>query len=72
MTVWGEVFIIIVEFGVPVKLVGLIKICLNEMYSDVWIGKNSRLNLGNACYHSVQNILSSCVLTKKRLKYTKL
>jgi hypothetical protein len=23
-----------------------------------------RLNLGNACYHSVQNLLSSCLLSK--------
>jgi hypothetical protein len=25
-------------------------------------GINSRLNLGNACYHSVQSVLSSCLL----------
>jgi hypothetical protein len=25
---------------------------------------NCRLNSGNACYHSVQNLLSSCLLTK--------
>jgi hypothetical protein len=24
----------------------------------------SRLNLGNACYHAVQNLLSSCVLSR--------
>jgi hypothetical protein len=24
----------------------------------------SRLNSGNACYHSVQNLLSSCLLSK--------
>jgi hypothetical protein len=23
-----------------------------------------RLNLGNACYHSLQNLLSSCLLSK--------
>jgi hypothetical protein len=31
---------IIIEFGIPRKLVGLIKMCLNETYSTVRIGKN--------------------------------
>jgi hypothetical protein len=31
---------ILIEFGVPMKLVGLIKMCLNEMYSKVRIGKH--------------------------------
>jgi hypothetical protein len=26
-----------------------------------------RLNSGNACYHSVQNLLSSCLLSKKKM-----
>jgi hypothetical protein len=30
---------ILIEFGIPRKLVGLIKICLNETYSRVRIGK---------------------------------
>jgi hypothetical protein len=30
---------ILIEFGVPMKLVRLIKICLNETYSKVRIGK---------------------------------
>jgi hypothetical protein len=29
-----------IEFGVPMKLVSLIKICLNEMYTKVRIGKH--------------------------------
>jgi hypothetical protein len=29
-----------IEFGIPRKLVGLIKMCLNETYSRVHIGKN--------------------------------
>jgi hypothetical protein len=29
-----------IEFGVPMNLVRLIKICLNEMYSKVRIGKH--------------------------------
>jgi len=31
---------ILIEFGVPKKLVRLIKMCLNETYSRVWVGKN--------------------------------
>ena len=33
-------YIIIIEFGIPRKLVRLIKMCLTEMYSRVWVGKN--------------------------------
>jgi hypothetical protein len=29
-----------VEFGIPMKLVRLIKMCLREMYSRVWVGKH--------------------------------
>jgi hypothetical protein len=29
---------ILIEFGMPMKLVRLIKMCLNEIYSDVSIG----------------------------------
>jgi hypothetical protein len=31
---------ILIEFGIPRKLLGLIKMCLNETYSRVRIGKN--------------------------------
>ena len=31
---------ILIEFGTPMKLVRLIKMCLTEMYSRVWVGKN--------------------------------
>jgi hypothetical protein len=31
---------ILIEFGIPSKLVGLIKMCLNETYSRICIGKN--------------------------------
>jgi hypothetical protein len=34
------VYNILIEFGIPRKLVGLIKMCLNETYSRVHIGKN--------------------------------
>jgi hypothetical protein len=29
-----------IEFGIPMKLVRLIKICLNETYSRVWVGRH--------------------------------
>ena len=29
-----------IEFRVPKKLVRIIKMCLTEMYSRVWVGKN--------------------------------
>jgi hypothetical protein len=31
---------ILIEFGIPRKLVGLIKMCLKEIYSIIHIGKN--------------------------------
>ena len=31
---------IFIEFGVPKKLVRLVKMCLTETYSRVWVGKN--------------------------------
>jgi hypothetical protein len=31
---------VLIEFGTPRKLAGLIKICLNEAYSTMHIGKN--------------------------------
>jgi hypothetical protein len=74
---------ILIEFGVSVKLVRLIEICLNETYSKVCIGKQlsgttvtvtnqnlvveeikRRLNTFNACYYSVPNLLSPCLLSK--------
>jgi hypothetical protein len=40
-SVRGEViYSILIEFGVPRKLVRLIKMCLNEMYSEDHIGKH--------------------------------
>jgi hypothetical protein len=41
ITVMGEVmYNIFIAFGMPVKLVRLIKMCLNKSYSKVPIGKN--------------------------------
>jgi hypothetical protein len=31
---------IFIEFGIPLKLVRLIKMCLNKTYSRVWVGKH--------------------------------
>jgi len=31
---------ILIEFGIPMKLVRLIKMCLTETHSRVWVGKN--------------------------------
>ena len=31
---------ILIEFGIPVKMVNLIKMCLNENYSRVRVGKH--------------------------------
>jgi hypothetical protein len=30
---------VLIEFDIPIKLVRLIKMCLNETYSRVWVGK---------------------------------
>ena len=36
-----EVFYnILIEFDIPMKLIRLIKMCVNEMYGRVWVGKN--------------------------------
>jgi hypothetical protein len=31
---------ILIEFGIPMKLVRLIRVCVNETYSRVRVGKN--------------------------------
>jgi len=31
---------ILTEFGIQMKLVRLIKMCMNEMYIRVWVGKS--------------------------------
>jgi hypothetical protein len=36
---FGVLYNILIEFGVPMKLVRLIKMCLNETYSKVRMGK---------------------------------
>jgi len=34
------VYDILIEFGIPMKLVRLMKMCLNETYGNVWVGKH--------------------------------
>ena len=34
------VYNILIEFGIPMKLVSLIKMCMNETYSRDWVGKH--------------------------------
>jgi hypothetical protein len=68
---------ILIEVRAPMKLVRFIKMCLNETYSKVPIGIifmsnqnliqveiDRRLNSGKAYHHSVQNILSSRLLSR--------
>jgi hypothetical protein len=38
----------------------------NWMHEEI----KSRLNLGNACYHSVQSLLSACLLSKVKMYKT--
>jgi hypothetical protein len=35
-----DLYNILIEFGIPMKLVRLIKMCLNETYGRVWVGKH--------------------------------
>ena len=40
-SIWREVlYNILIEFGIPIKLVRLIKMCLTELYSRAGVGKN--------------------------------
>jgi hypothetical protein len=48
------------ENVVELKHLGMIVTNQNSVHKE----GNSRLNLGNACYHSVHNLLSSHLLSK--------
>jgi hypothetical protein len=61
---------ILIEFGVPMKLVRLIKICLNGTYSKDSIGKHlsdsfpiqNGLKQEDACLHCFSNLLQNMPL----------
>jgi hypothetical protein len=36
----GILYDILIEFGIPMKVVRVIKMCLNETCSSVWVGKH--------------------------------
>jgi hypothetical protein len=42
------------------KYLGMMLTNQNDIHDEI----KSRLNSGNACYHSVQNLLSSCLISK--------
>jgi hypothetical protein len=50
---------ILMEFGVPMKVVRLIKICLNESYSKVRIGKHlfDNFPVQNGLKHALSQLL---------------
>jgi hypothetical protein len=50
------------SFGNAAEFRYLVTTVTNQKFNHKEI--NSRLNSGNACYHSVQNRLSSCLLIK--------
>ena len=56
---------IVIEFGIPMKLERLIKMCLNETYSRVHVGKNlsdvflirNSLKQGDLYHHGFSTLL---------------
>ena len=65
---------ILIEFGIPKKLVRLIKMCLTETYSRVWVSKNlsemfpirNGLKQGDALLPLVSALLWNMPLTRFR------
>ena len=58
---------ILIEFGIPMKLVRLIKMCLNEAYSRVRVGKNLMFSIRNGLK---QGAAVSPLLFNFALQYT--
>jgi hypothetical protein len=67
---------ILIEFGIPLKLVRLIKMCLNETYSKVHIGKHlsdnfpvqNGLKQGDALSPLLFNFALECSIKKVQEK----
>jgi hypothetical protein len=63
---------ILIEFGIPIKLVRLMKMCLNETYSSVRVGKHlsdvfpikNDLNLGGALLSLLFNFALECAIRR--------
>jgi len=63
---------ILTEFGIPMKLVRLIKICLTEMYNRVQVGKNlsdmfpirNGLKQGDALLPMLFNFALECAIRR--------
>jgi hypothetical protein len=63
---------ILVEFGIPIKLIRLMKMCLNETYSRVRVGKHlsdvfptkNDLNLGGALLSLLFNFALECAIRR--------
>jgi len=55
----------LIEFGIPMKPASLIKMCLNETFSRVWVGKHlsdmfpikNGLKQGDAYHHCLSTFL---------------
>jgi hypothetical protein len=54
---------ILLEFGVPMDVIGLIKMCLNETYSKVRIGKHLSDNLLSRMVYNKEMIYGHCFST---------
>ena len=66
---------ILIEFGIPVKLVRLIKMCLSKMYGRDWVGKNlsdmlpirNGLKKGDALLPLLFNFALECAIRRVKV-----
>jgi len=67
---WQVLRNVLIEFGVHMKLVRLINMCLNETYSRVWVGKHlchvcpirNNLKQGDAVWPLLFNFVLQCAM----------